>query len=152
MNPEQDKSRLESLLCVLLKKNVRILTVPPNDSTRIADESSLLITDMVVELEYGSISNVEIQKIGYAFSYQAIKNFYLVVIYENSPAIFHIFPDIYYHHSRQVFDSGLKLDHNTSTYCILQEFKQFYLHYLTNTIYYIVRYIYYILNKTKLFN
>lgn len=62
MNPEYDKSRLESLLCVLLKKNV-----------------------------------------------------YLVVIYENSPAIFHKFPDIYYHHSKQVFDSGLNLN-------LLQEF------------------------------
>lgn len=143
MNPEYDKSRLESLLCVLLKKNVRILTVLPNDSTRIADESSLLITDIVVELEDGSIANVEIQKIGYAFSgarsacyssdmllrqykrvrskrgdafsYQDIKNVYLVVIYENSPAIFHKFPAIYYHHSKQVFDSGLNLN-------LLQEF------------------------------
>ena len=143
MNPEYDKSRLERLLCVLLKKKVKILTVLPNDSTRIADESSLLITDIVVELEGGSIANVEIQKIGYAFSgarsacyssdmllrqykrvrskrgdafsYQDIKNVYLIVIYENSPSIFHRFPDIYYHHSRQVFDSGLNLD-------LLQEF------------------------------
>ncbi len=34
---------------------------------RIADETSLLITDIVVELEDGSIANVEMQKIGYLF-------------------------------------------------------------------------------------
>ena len=115
----------------------------PNDSTRIADEGSLLITDIVVELEDGSLANVEIQKIGYAFpgprsacyaadmllrqykrvrskqgedfSYSSIKNVYLIVIYENSPKEFKELPDIYYHHSRQVFDSGLNLN-------LLQEF------------------------------
>ena len=143
MNPEYDKSRLEDLLGVILKKKVTILTVLPNDSTRIADENSLLITDIVVELEDGSIANIEIQKIGYAFpgarsacyssdmllrqykrvrarqgdnfSYLDIKNAYLIVIYENSPSVFHKFPNTYYHHARQVFDTNLELD-------LLQEF------------------------------
>lgn len=39
----------------------------PNDGTRLADESTLLIMDIVVELEDGSIVNLEIQKIGYMF-------------------------------------------------------------------------------------
>ena len=43
------------------------LSCLPGDSTRIADETSLLITDIVVELEDGSIANVEMQKIGYLF-------------------------------------------------------------------------------------
>ena len=143
MNPEYTPERLEKFLCVVLKRKVRIVRVLPNDSTRIADEGSLLITDIVVELEDGSLANVEIQKIGYAFpgprsacyaadmllrqykrvrskqgedfSYSSIKNVYLIVIYENSPKEFKELPDIYYHHSRQVFDSGLKLN-------LLQEF------------------------------
>ena len=41
--------------------------VTGGDSMRIADETSLLITDIVVELEDGSIANVEMQKIGYLF-------------------------------------------------------------------------------------
>lgn len=138
MNPEYDPARLESFLFVILKRKVRILKVLPNDSTRIANETSLLITDIVVELEDGSIANIEIQKIGYFFpgarsacyssdmllrrykkirssqgtdfSYKDIKNVFLIVIFESSPAEFHAFPDTYYHHSRQVFDSGLKLD------------------------------------------
>ena len=39
----------------------------PNDSTRLSDESSLLITDIIVELEDGTLANIEVQKIGYAF-------------------------------------------------------------------------------------
>ena len=143
MNPEYTPERLEKFLCVVLKRKVRIVRVLPNDSTGIADEASLLITDIVVELEDGSLANVEIQKIGYAFpgprsacyaadmllrqykrvrskqgedfSYSSIKNVYLIVIYENSPKEFKELPDIYYHHSRQVFDSGLNLN-------LLQEF------------------------------
>ena len=143
MNPEYTPERLERFLCVVLKRKVKIVRILPNDSTRIADEASLLITDIVVELEDGSLANVEIQKIGYAFpgprsacysadmllrqykrvrakqgedfSYNNIKNVYLIVIYESSPKEFKEFPDIYYHHSRQVFDSGLNLN-------LLQEF------------------------------
>ena len=143
MNVEYTPERLEKLLCILLKRKIKIVRILPNDSTRIADETSLLITDIVVELEDGSLANVEIQKIGYAFpgprsacysadmllrqykrvrakqgenfSYNNIKNVYLIVIYESSPKEFKEYPDIYYQHSKQVFDSGMDLN-------LLQEF------------------------------
>ena len=143
LNPEYDPERLESLLSVMLERRVKIVHILPNDSTRISDETSLLVTDIIVELEDGSLANVEIQKIGYAFpgprsacyaadmllrqyrrvrarqgkdfAYSQIKNVYLIVIYEKSPKEFKEFPNIFYHHARQVFDSGLKLD-------LLQEF------------------------------
>ncbi len=143
MNVEYTPERLEEFLCVLLKRKVRIVRILPNDSTRIADETSLLITDIVVELEDGALANVEIQKIGYTFpgarsacycadmllrqykrvrakqgddfSYNNIKNVYLIVIYENSPKEFHALPNLYYHHAKQIFDSGLNLN-------LLQEF------------------------------
>ena len=67
MNPEYDPTRLESFLTALLNRKVRIKEVLPNDSTRLSDESSLLITDIIVELEDGSLANIEVQKIGYAF-------------------------------------------------------------------------------------
>jgi len=67
MNPEYTPERLGDFLSLLLEKRVKILSVLPNDSTRLADESSLLIMDIVVELEDGSIANVEVQKIGYLF-------------------------------------------------------------------------------------
>lgn len=67
MNAEYTPERLDEFLSLLLKKKVHVHAVLPNDSTRIADESSLLVTDLVVELEDGSLANVEIQKIGYNF-------------------------------------------------------------------------------------
>ncbi len=67
MNPEIAPKRMNHFLSVILGEKVKILKVLPNDSIRIADESSLLITDIVVEMEDGSIANVEAQKIGYAF-------------------------------------------------------------------------------------
>ncbi len=138
MNPETIPERLEDFLSLVLNQKVTILKVLPNDSTRIADESSLLIMDIVVELSTGSIANVEVQKIGYAFpgqrcacysadlllrqykrvksekkkrfSYRDIKNVYTVILFEKSTYEFHKFPDIYIHHSNQKTDTGLKLE------------------------------------------
>ena len=138
MSPEYAPEHLEALLGILLERKVKIIRILPNDSTRIADETSLLITDIIVELEDGSLANVEIQKIGYAFpgprsacysadmllrqykrvrskqgkdfAYRNIKNVYLIIIYEKSPREFHQFPNTFYHHSKQVFDTGLELD------------------------------------------
>ena len=41
--------------------------VLPNEGVKIAEEGSLLIMDIVVQLGDGSIANVECQKNGYAF-------------------------------------------------------------------------------------
>ena len=68
MNPENDPARLSDFLSVVLQKRVHVLKVLPNDSVRIASESALLITDVVVEFYDGSIANVEVQKIGYLFT------------------------------------------------------------------------------------
>lgn len=62
MNPESCPERLEDLLSCLLNQKIKILRVLPNDSTRISDESSLLVTDIVTELANGSIANIEVQK------------------------------------------------------------------------------------------
>ena len=67
-NPEYRPERLEEVISLVIQEKVkRIVQVLPNDSTRIADETSILITDIVVELEDGSIVNVEVQKIGFNF-------------------------------------------------------------------------------------
>lgn len=138
MNPEITPERLEEFLSLILKQKVKILSVLPNDSIRLADESSLLITDIVVELADGSIANVEIQKIGYLFpgarsacyssdlllrqykrirsrkkknfSYKDIKNVYTIVLFDKSPKEFHQFSDTYLHHFEQKSDSGLNMD------------------------------------------
>lgn len=142
-NPDVKPERLEELLSLLLKQRVKILKVLPNDSTRIADESSLLIMDIVVQLEDGSIANVECQRIGYKFpdqrsacysadlllrqykrvrgekgkkfSYRDIKKVYSIIFYEKSPKEFHAFPNDSIHRSKQQTDTGVKVE-------LLQEF------------------------------
>ncbi len=138
MSPEYTPERLNDFLSEVLKKKVKIKTLLPNDSTRIADENSLLITDLVVELEDGSLANIEVQKIGYMFpgersacyssdlvlrqykrirsekkkkfSYKDIRDVYVIVFFEESTKEFQKFPDTYIHNSMQVSDSGLKLN------------------------------------------
>ena len=66
-NPEYSPERLNKLLSVIMGMKVTIIKVLPVDSTRMADETSLVTMDIVVETDDGSIINVEIQKIGYLF-------------------------------------------------------------------------------------
>ena len=67
MNPEKNPERIEELLSLLLDRQVRILKVLPLEGTRLAGAHSLVIMDIVVELEGGSLANVEVQKLGYRF-------------------------------------------------------------------------------------
>ncbi len=138
LNPEIAPERIEEFLSLILKQEVRILTVLPNDTVRIADEQSLVIMDIVVELEDHSIANVEVQKIGYlfagqrsacysadlllrqykrvkgekgkAFSYKDIKKVFTVVLYEKSPKEFWQYPEEYIHHFSQKSDTGIKME------------------------------------------
>ena len=130
-------------MSLILGQQVKILQVLPNDSTRIADESSLVIMDIVVELEDHSIANVEVQKIGYkfsgqrsacysadlllrqykrvrgergrAFSYRNIHKLYTIVFFEQSPESFRRFKEECIHHFTQVSDTGAEIE-------LLQEF------------------------------
>lgn len=138
MNPEYVPKRLNDFLSHMLCQKVTILKVLPGDSTRITDESSLLIMDIVVELEDRSIANVEMQKVGYRFpgqrsacysadlllrqykrirgeteknfSYRDIKNVYTIVLFETSPKEFHTYPNDYYHFFEQKSDTGLEME------------------------------------------
>ena len=101
------------------------------------DGESLLIMDVLVELEDGSLTNVEIQKIPYAFpaermscyssdlvmrqyarakslrgkdfSYRDMRKVYTIILFENSAHIFHQNPDHYIHHGKTSFDTGLQM-------------------------------------------
>ena len=110
----------------------------PVDSTRLADEQSLLIMDILVELADTSLANVEVQKIGYsfpgqrsacyssdlllrqykrvkgekkkAFSYKDIKSVYTIVFFETSIKEIHEYPQNYIHKFKQQSDTGLELE------------------------------------------
>ena len=138
MNPETVPERLEDFLSVLLQRKVKIVDVLPGDSSRIADEQSLLIMDILVRFEDGTYCNVEVQKIGYAFpgersacyssdlllrqykkarsvkkdhfTYKDVKGVYTIVLMEKSPAVFQKYPDEYIHIFMQKADTGLEMD------------------------------------------
>ena len=138
MNPEYAPERLNDFLSHMLRQKVKILRILPGDSTRITDESSLLIMDIVVELADRSIANIEMQKIGYLFpgersacysadlllrqykrvknkkrddfDYRDVKNVYTIVLFEKSPKEFHAYPHEYYHFFEQKSDTGLELE------------------------------------------
>lgn len=139
MNPDTRPERLNDLLSAILGKRIRILKVLPNESARIAAESSLLVMDIVVQFEDGSIANVEVQKVGYLFPgersacyssdlllrqykrvrkelgkkfhYRDIKKVYTIVLFEKSNSEFKSFSkDIYIHRFLQKSDSGIELN------------------------------------------
>ena len=139
MNPDTRPERLNDFLSEILGRKIKILKVLPNESARIASESSLLIMDIVVQFEDGSIANVEVQKVGYlfpgqrcacyssdlllrqykrirlelgkAFTYKEIQKVYTIVLFEKSSAAFHKFSDeIYIHHFEQKSDTGMEMN------------------------------------------
>lgn len=61
MNPETVPERLEDFLSVLLQRKVKIVDILPGDSSRIADEQSLLIMGILVRFEDGTYCNVEVK-------------------------------------------------------------------------------------------
>lgn len=66
-NPLLHPGRLSELLSLLLEEEVEVIDVLPNESSRVTEVGTLLITDIVVLLSDGSYANVEIQRLGYQF-------------------------------------------------------------------------------------
>lgn len=156
MNPDTRPERLNDFLSEILGKKIKILKVLPNESAKIAAKSSLLIMDIVVQFEDGSIANVEVQKVGYLFSgqrsacyssdlllrqykrvrlelgksftYKEIKKVYTIVLFEKSNAAFTKFSkEQYIHRFEQKSDTGVEMD-------LLQEYTFICLDIFNNTI------------------
>ena len=137
LNPETVPDRLSYMLSTIIGQKVTVKAVLPNDSSRLGDEASLVITDIVVELEDGSIANIEVQKIGYAFtgerascysadlllrqykrvrdarkgkfSYKDISPVFTIVFMEKSPSVFHEYKNVYIHKFETRSDTGVNL-------------------------------------------
>ena len=143
-NPDIYPDRLAGFISSILKRKVKIKGILTQEDSQLQG-TSLLIMDIVVELEDGSIANVEIQKISYlfpaqrmscysadlllrqyarvkgnkeeAFTYNDLKKVYTIIIFENSPPELkkEAVKDYYVHFGRTVFDSEIQID-------MLQEF------------------------------
>lgn len=135
-HPDIHPDRLSRLVSSILGMNVRVVRILPSEDS-IIDGATLLIMDLLGELEDGSLINIEIQKQGYAFpaeriscysadllmrqyarvkgikgrafTYRDIKKVYVIVLFERSMAVFHKTRYAYLHHGWTVFDTGLDL-------------------------------------------
>lgn len=143
-NPDIYPDRLAGFISSILKHKVKIKGILTQEDSQLQG-TSLLIMDIIVELEDGSIANVEIQKISYlfpaqrmscysadlllrqyarvkgnkgeSFTYNDLKKVYTIIIFENSPPELkkEAVKDYYVHFGKTVFDSEIQMD-------MLQEF------------------------------
>ena len=129
--------RLSRFLSSILGKKVTVVRILSGEEC-LLDGGALLIMDLLVELEDGSLANCEIQKVPYAFpgqrmscysadlllrqysrvkgekgkdfKYLDMKPVYTIVIYEKSARVFHKHPKDYIHHGVTAFDTGLEVE------------------------------------------
>lgn len=137
-NAEEHPERLSALLSQILGQKVKVKRVLPREHERITEKGSLLILDIVVELENGEIADVEIQKVGYRFpgqrascyssdmvmrqyervknkmgekfTYKALKKVYTIVFMEQSSKEIKQHPEHYIHRGKWKFETGLELE------------------------------------------
>ncbi len=135
--PDIHPERLEGLLETLLGEKVQVRGVLPNEGFRFSEKTSLVVMDILVELADGSLVNVEIQKIPYAFpgqrcacysadlvlrqyarvksergrhfTYGDIKNVYTVVLMERSSRDLKCASGEFIHRAEQQFNTGICL-------------------------------------------
>lgn len=138
-HPDIHPERLSSLLSSILGKKVKVLKILSNEDVMI-DGGALIIMDIVVELEDGSIANVEVQKIPYlfpaermscyssdllirqysrvkgekgaSFTYGDLKKVYTIVFFEKTTEEFKDdnLHGNYIHTGRTTFNTGLNLE------------------------------------------
>ena len=144
-HPDIHPHRLSRLLSSLIGRKVKVLKILPTEEV-LLDGSALLIMDILVELEDGSLANVEVQKIPYNFpgermscysadlllrqytrlkgergqdfKYSDMKKVYTIIIYEKSTAEFHMAGNPYIHLGKTTFDTGLSLE-LLQEYCLV---------------------------------
>ena len=136
-HPYYQKERLESFLSSVINQNVQIRTVCPREGNRLAEEGSLTIMDIIVELENESLVNLEFQIYGYYFpgergscylsdmimrlynktksqlgrnfSYRKMQPVYLIVMMDKSLSEFKDDKRHYIHHGKLKFDTDVSL-------------------------------------------
>lgn len=136
-DPYKHRDRVEALISAILGKKVKIKEILQHEGKRLSGFSSLVILDIVVQLEDGSYLDVEMQKIGYAFpgertccyssdlilrqydrlygkygkkfSYRQMMPVQVIVLMENSAKVFRDVAPHYLHRKQTYYDSGAKV-------------------------------------------
>lgn len=152
-HPDIHTERLSRLISSLLGVTVKVKGILPSEDSMM-DGESLLIMDILVELEDGSLGNIEIQKYLYAFPaermscyssdlvmrqytrikgekgknfmYQDMKKVYTIILFEKSIGAFKETSRAYIHYGKTTFNTGMKLE-LLQEYCLiaLDVFREF---------------------------
>ena len=137
-DPERHPERLEDFLSEVLGQKVIIEEVLAREGNKLAEEGTLVVMDIIVRLSDGTIVDVEMQKIGYAFTgersscyisdmvmrqynrvrareqkkfkFNQMKPVYLVVLLEKSTEEFLRVAPMFIHRLQNTFDSGAKVN------------------------------------------
>lgn len=137
-SPDRHPERLNMLISAILCQTVTVKCLLSSNHIVLSEKSSLMLMDILVEADDGSLINVEMQKLGYrfpverafcyasdiivrqydrlkeklgkSFSYNNIKPVYVIVLMEESPSEFRQNENKYIHKSSMRFDTGLKLN------------------------------------------
>lgn len=138
MDPLNNPERLEAFLSLLLNQSVTVIDVLTKEGSQLAELGSLVIMDIIVQIEDGSYVDVEMQKYGYEFTgersscyisdlimrqynrvksirkknftFKDMKPVYLIVLMEHSSKELKQVSPHYLHHSQYSFDSGAELN------------------------------------------
>lgn len=136
---EKHPERLSDFISAVLEKPVQVIETLPTESI-LFDGYTVIIMDMLVRLNDGSLANVEIQKYASGFSderiscysadlllreynrvkrsddkvmhYKDVKSVHSIILFEQSKAAYKA-PNLrgaYLHHGEVTFDTGLKLN------------------------------------------
>ena len=136
-HPDVHPERLSRLLSSLLGKRVKVKRILPVEDL-VLTQDALLIMDILVEFQDGSLANVEVQKVPYLFpaermscysadlllrqysrmkgergnlfKYNDVRKVYTIVFFEKSIGAFHEIKGQFLHVGRTMFDTGLKLE------------------------------------------
>ena len=134
-SPYLRPDRLGDFLSAILGRTVRIIRVSPREGTRLSEQASFVVMDILIQLDDGSYANVEMQKIGYnfplaradcyasdiimrqyaqirteqgsSFSFQNLHKVYCIILMEKSPKEFHTAKGKYIHRRISSFDTNI---------------------------------------------
>ena len=138
-NPTEHPDRLRDFLSCILQKEISSLTPLPLEGIKLAEESSFVVLDLVVQTADGETIDVEMQKIGYdfpgqrsdcyaadfimrqyakekaergkQFNYRDLCPVYVIVLMEQSSSVFRKAAPFYIHRSVCSYDSKIELSH-----------------------------------------
>ena len=144
-HPDMHPGRLSRLLSSLLDRKVAVVRILPTEEMALIQDA-LMVMEILVELEDGSLANVEVQKVPYLFpaermscysadlllrqysrvkgergkkfKYDDVRKVYTIVFYEKSVGTFHRNDGSYIHMGKTTFDTGLELE-LLQEYCLI---------------------------------